>query len=46
MSLGQPGGKVVKLMHSASVILGSLVWIPGMDLRTAYQAMLWQASHI
>ena len=43
---GQPGGVAVKFMHSALVAWGSPVWIPGVDLRTAYQAMLWQASHI
>ena len=25
---------------------GLQVWIPGVDLHTTYQAMLWQASHI
>ena len=37
---------VVKFVHSASVAWGSLVWIPGVDLPTAHQAMLWQVSHI
>ena len=43
---GQPNGAAVKFMHSASVAQDSLVRILGMDLRTAYQAMLWQASQI
>ena len=37
-----PGGVVVKFVCSASVALVSLVWIPGMDLHAAGQAMLWQ----
>ena len=41
-----PPGVVVKFAHSASVARGSLVWIPDADLRTAYQAMRLQASHI
>ena len=41
-----PGGTVVKFTHSTSVAWGSLVQILGVDLCTAYQAMLWQASHI
>ena len=43
---GQPGGAGVKFAHSASAARGSLVRIPGVDLCTACQAMLWQASHI
>ena len=43
---GQPGGIAVKLARSASAALVSLVQILGRDLCTAYQAMLWQASHI
>ena len=35
-----------KFAHSALVAQGSLVWILGADLRTACQAMLWQASHV
>lgn len=35
-------GTMVKLVSSASVARGSQVWIPGTDLRTAHQAMLWQ----
>ena len=43
---GRLGGAVVKFARSALVVWGSLVRILGMDLYTAYQAMLWQASHI
>src|SRR3712207_2934236 len=43
---GQPGGTAVKFARSASAALGSLVRILGVDLRTAWQAMLCQASHI
>ena len=32
---------MVKFTRSALVAWGLLVWILGMDLRTAYQAMLW-----
>ena len=42
---GQPGGTAVKLAHSASAAQGSPFQILGADLRTAYQAILWQASH-
>ena len=38
---GQPSGLVVKFVHSALGTQGSRVWIPGMDLRTTYQALLW-----
>ena len=41
-----PGGAVVKFTHSALAVWASSVQIPDVDLRTAYQAMLWQASHI
>ena len=41
-----PGGTMVKLAHSSSVAWGSPVQIPGADLCTACQAMLWQVSHI
>ena len=34
----EPGGAVVKF--------AGWVWIPGADVRTACQAMLWQVSHI
>ena len=49
------GGTVVKFAHSAAVARGSLVRIPrgggraggGMGVGgAAWQAMLWQASHI
>ena len=32
---------MVKFVRSASTAQGSPVWIPGTDLHTAYQAMLW-----
>ena len=38
---GQAGGVVVKFSHSTSVAWGSWVQIPGTDLDTAHQAMLW-----
>ena len=38
---GWPGGTAVKFAGSASVARGSLVQIPGADLHTAWQAMLW-----
>ena len=44
--LGWPRGAVVKFACSTSAAWGSLVWIQGADLHTAYQAMLWQTSHI
>ena len=37
---GQRSGAAVKFTGSASVAWGSLVQILGVDLRTAYQAML------
>ena len=40
-SWGQPGGAAVKFVHSALAARGSPVRIPGEDLHTAYQAMLW-----
>ena len=43
---GWPGGSVVKFAHSALVAWFSLVRIPSVDLHIAYQATLWQASHI
>ena len=43
---GRLSGTAVKFAHSDSVAQGSLVRILGVDLRTACQAMLWQASHI
>ena len=39
-------GVVVKFTRSAWATQGSPVQIPGAELRTACQAMLWQASHI
>ena len=41
-----PGGVVVKFVHSALAACGSQVQIPGANLGTAYQALLWQGSHI
>ena len=38
---GQPGGAEVKFAYSAPAAQGLLVWIPGADLHTAWQAMLW-----
>ena len=38
---GAASGVAVKFAHSVSVAGGSKVWIPGMDLHTAHQAMLW-----
>ena len=38
---GLAGGVVVKLVCSALVAWGSQVRIPGADLHTAHQAMLW-----
>ena len=39
---GWPSGVVVKFEHSALASWGSRVRIPGADLCTAHQAMLWQ----
>ena len=39
---GQPGGVVVKFTPSALAAWGSQFQIPGMDLHSAHQAMLWQ----
>ena len=36
----------MKFLHSALVAWGSWVRIPGVDLCTAYQAVLWQAYGI
>ena len=38
----QPGTKVVGFVHSILAAWGSWVQIPGTDLHTALQAMLWQ----
>ena len=46
MCRGLPHGIAVKFLYSASVAWGSLIQIRCADLRTAYHAMLWQASHI
>ena len=43
---GQSGGTAVKFAHSTWAAWGSLVQIPGADLCTACQVMLWQVSHI
>ena len=40
---GQPSGIAVKF---TTLLWQPRVQILGMDLHTAYQAMLWQASHI
>ena len=42
----RPGGAVVKFTRSTLAARGSLVRILGVDIRTAWQAMLWQESHI
>ena len=39
---GQPGGVVVKFVHSASAAWGLQVQILDVDLHTTHQAMLWQ----
>ena len=39
---GWPGGVVVKFTRSALVACGSQVQIPGADLHTTHQAVLWQ----
>ena len=39
---GQPDGKVVKFLCSASARLGFVGSIVGVDPHTAHQAMLWQ----
>ena len=45
-TMGRPGGTMVKFARHTLAAWGLLVWIPGTDLCTACQAMLWQASHI
>ena len=40
------GASLVAFTHSTSAARGSLIWIPGTDIHTAYPAMLWPASHI
>ena len=44
--VGPPSGVAVKFAGAISAARGSLVQITGADIRTACQAMLWQASHI
>ena len=39
---GRPGGLVVKFACSALVAQGSQARMPGTDLHTAHQPMLWQ----
>ena len=41
---GQPGGAAVKFARSLLVDRNSSVQIPGADLCTTCQAVLWQAS--
>ena len=43
---GQPSGARAKFILSASAAWGLSVRVPGTDLRTANQAVLWQASHM
>ena len=38
---GWPCGVMVKFVPSASSASGLRVWIPGTDLHTTHQAMLW-----
>ena len=45
-NVGRPSGVAVNFACSTSVVWGSPVWIPGADLHTICQAMLWQVSHI
>ena len=42
---GRAGDVVVDLMCSASLDWGLQVWMPGTDLHTAHQAMLWRCPH-
>ena len=39
---GWPCGIVVRFVHSTSMAWGLQVQIPGTDLQTAHQVMLWQ----
>ena len=39
--MGRAGGRVVEFTPSALAAWGSWVWIPGVDLHAAHQAMLW-----
>ena len=43
---GCPGSAAVKFTCSPSVTRGSLFRLLGVDLRTTFQAMPWQASHM
>ena len=43
---GQSSGVAIKFWRSASAAQSLQVQIPGTDLCTIYQAMLWQESHI
>ena len=43
---GQRGCVVVKFAHLALMAQGSQIWISSVDLSTAHQATLWQASQI
>ena len=39
---GRASDAVVKFVNSASAAQGLQIWIPGTDLHTPHQAMLWQ----
>ena len=43
---GPAWGGSSQSVRSTSIAQGAPVWIQGADLRTACQAMPWQASHI
>ena len=43
---GRPSDAVVKFACSALAAQASLVWIPGANLCTTCQAVLWKVSHI
>ena len=42
----QPSGAAVKFARATLAARGSLVQILGVNLHAAWQAMLWQVSHI
>ena len=46
MNGARPGGAAIKFTRSALAPGGSLVLILDVDLPTAWQAMLWQVSHV
>ena len=46
MDWGWPAGIMVKFACYALVTRGSLFRIPSRDLHPAYQALLWEVSHI